>query len=152
MQSSRCKHQATHCWPGKGRMIRLVAKAHKPAKLHTRTTLGSRATGPGLPQCFLHFPGVSCTFLVVRLWGGGGRGDKNAIHIASMHITLVFTACTLHKDVQQDTLSQASMLFATMPKAPVFTAFVLLVPYCTRMWNKQSCHKLPCLWRPCQKH
>ena len=54
---------------------------------------------------------------------------------------------TLCKDVEQDTLSQASMPIATMPKTLVFTAFSpRCTTYCTRMCNKKSCHKRPCLW------
>ena len=48
--------------------------------------------------------------------------EKNVFHIASTPKTLVFTAfsplCTTHcaKHVEQETLSQASMPLATMPK------------------------------------
>ena len=65
--------------------------------------------------------------------GVGGRGDKNVTHIASMPKTQVFTVfsptCTTHcaKDVEQGTLSQASMPLATMPKkTTVFTALLFL--------------------------
>ena len=59
----------------------------------------------------------------------------------------------LRKDVEQDTLSQASMPLATMPKALVFTAFLpLCTTYCAGMWSKTCCRKHPCLWRPCPKH
>ena len=54
--------------------------------------------------------------------GGGEEGcDKNVIHIASTQKTPVFTTFSpllynaLRKDLEQDTLSQAPMLFATMP-------------------------------------
>ena len=82
---------------------------------------GSWNTGPRLPRGFRHFRQSMVCF---RLWGGGGgRGDKNVIHIASMHKTLVFTAfsplCTTH---------------------------------CARMWNKTRCHKRPCQLRRCRKH
>ena len=51
------------------------------------------------------------------------------------------------KDTEQDTLSQASMPIATMPKTLVFTAFSpRCTAYCARMWNKKNCHKRPCLW------
>ena len=29
------------------------------------------------------------------------------------------------------------------------TLLRLCTTYCARMWNKESCHKRPCLWRPC---
>ena len=78
----------------------------------------------------------------------GGWGDKNVILIVSMPKTPVFTVflplCTTHcaKDVEQNTLSQASMPFATMPETLVFTVFGrLCTTYCARMWNKESCRK-----------
>ena len=60
---------------------------------------------------------------------------------------------TLCKDVEQDTLSQASMPIATMPKTLVFTAFSLLcTTHCARMWNWIRCYKRPCQLRRCPKH
>ena len=59
-------------------------------------------------------------------------GDKRGIHSASMPKILVFTVlsplCTTHcaKDVEQDTLSQASMPLATMPKTLVLAVFLSL--------------------------
>ena len=55
--------------------------------------------------------------------GGGGRGDKNVIHIASMHKTRVFAAFSL-----------------------------LCTTHCARMWNKTRCHKRPCQFRRCPRH
>ena len=60
---------------------------------------------------------------------GGWGEDKKVIHIASMFKTLVFTVfsplCTTHcaKDVEPDTLSQASMPLATMPKTRYLQRF-----------------------------
>ena len=76
-----------------------------------------------------------------------------------MHKTLVFSAfsplCTTlcARMGEHNTLSQASMLFATMPKTLAFTAFLpFCTTYSTSMWKKQSCQQRPCLWRPCPKH
>ena len=90
-----------------------------------------------------------------------GGGDKNFIERHSYSVEAqntdmysVFASLynTLRKDVEQNTLSQASMPFATMPKTLVFAVFLrLCTTYCTRMWIKGSCHKRPCLWRPCPK-
>ena len=53
--------------------------------------MGSWNTGRRLPQSFLHFSDVSCSFLLFGFGGGGGGGgDKNFIHTASMHKTLAF--------------------------------------------------------------
>ena len=50
-------------------------------------------------------------------------------------------------NAEQDTLSQASMPVATMPKTLVFSTFSpRCTTYCARMWKKKSCHKRPCLW------
>ena len=50
-------------------------------------------------------------------------------------------------NAEQDTLLQASMPFATMPKTLVFsTISPRCTTYCARMWKKKSCHKRPCLW------
>ena len=50
-------------------------------------------------------------------------------------------------NAEQDTLSQASMPIATMPKTLVFSTFSpRCTTYCARMWKKKSCHKRPCLW------
>ena len=109
------------------------------------------ATGPGLPQLF-------------GFWGGGGGGGagEGGIRTSYMlrpctkhwYFCRIFASLrnTLRKDVEQDTLPQASMLFATMPRTPVVTLILpLCATYCTRMWNKQSCHKCPCPWCPCPK-
>ena len=82
--------------------------------------------GPGLPQFFLHFSPVSCTFPFVRLWGGGGPvgqggGDKNVIR----------SPCTKHW---------------YLPR------FHLSGKHGARMWNKTRCHKRPCFSRRCPEH
>ena len=67
----------------------------------------------------------------------GGHGQitgKNRI-VASLH-------SILRKEVQRDTLSQASMPLATMPETLAFTAFLPdCTAYCARMWSKTRCHK-----------
>ena len=63
---------------------------------------------------------------------GGGGGDKNVIHGASMPKAPVFTGfsplCTTHcaKDVEENALSQASMPLASMPKTLLFIALLFL--------------------------
>ena len=76
------------------------------------------------------------------------------MHVENAGIYSAFASLynILRKDVEQDTLAQASMPLATMPKTLTFTAFSLLcTTYCARMWNKTRCHKRTCLSRPCQK-
>ena len=52
-----------------------------------------------------------------------------------------------HNNAEQDTLSQASMPIATMPKTLVCSAFSpRCTLYCARMWEKKTCRKRPCLW------
>ena len=53
---------------------------------------------------------------------GGMGADKNGIHIAFMFLPVCTTHCA--RDVEKDTLSKASMPFATMPKKTLaFTFF-----------------------------
>ena len=60
---------------------------------------------------------------------------------------------TLCKNVEQDTLSQASMPVATMHRTLVFTAFSLLcTTHCARIWNRTRCHQRPCQLRRFTKH
>ena len=75
-------------------------------------------------------------------FGRGGVQEKrhDTYYVHAQNTGIYTTHCA--KDVEQDTLSQAS----TMPKTLVFTVFLrLCTTYCTRMWNKKSCHKRPCL-------
>ena len=72
-------------------------------------------------------PFAGCVQVLFGWWGGC---DKTVIHIVSVPKTLVLTVfssvCTTHcgKDVEQGTLSQASMPLATMTmrKTTAFTA------------------------------
>ena len=101
--------------------------------------MGSWATSPGLPQCFPHFVR---RFLHFSCCSALGRGDKTVIpctkhwYLPRFRLFIQHTAqgcATRH-------VSQASMmLFATMPKTLVCSAFLpLCMTYCTRMWHKQS--------------
>ena len=100
--------------------------------------------------------------VLVLLFGWGGLGGyERHIHVASMPKMLVLTAllpfCTTYfrKDLEQDSVSQASMPVATMPKTLAFLHFAFL-----HNIRSQGCrtrlgvtsHKHPCLWRPCPKH
>ena len=101
-----------------------------------------------------------CLFVQHTAQGCGARHVVTSIHArnCSDHAQNVGLyrafACLydiLCKDVEQNTLSQASMPVATMPKPFVFTAFLFFsTTCCARMWNKTRCHKHPCLWRPCE--
>ena len=77
---------------------------------------GGRASRPVFSQVFEPF---DCFYQVLFGWGVLVGGDKNVIHIASMpkHWYLQFSFAssynTLRKDVEQQTLSQASMSLVT---------------------------------------
>ena len=102
-QSVPAKHAA--CGKG-GREREREGSRCQHAKVST-PHVGSWATGPGLPQCFLHCSGVSCTFPVVRmcffcLGGGGARGGSYSycVHAKNTGICSVFAFLynALHKD------------------------------------------------------
>ena len=67
---------------------------------------------------------------------GGGREERHSycVHAQNTGIYSVFASLynILHKDLEQENLSQASMPFATMPKTLVFTTF-----YAQKHWYLQ---------------
>ena len=57
--------------------------------------------------------------------GGGAKNVIHCVHAQNTGACSVFASLysILHKDVEQEDLSQVSMPFATMPKTLVFAAF-----------------------------
>ena len=105
------------------------------------------------------FKPVASIFRCCSAWGGWGgirtsfilRPCPKQSYLQCFHLFVQHAAQRMWN--KQDTLSQASMSFATMPEALVFAVLLRLCTiYCTRMWNKESCHKRPCSWQPCPEH
>ena len=89
----------------------------------------------------LRFEGLCCSLGV----GAGGGEGKNVIRTAAMPKSQAFTAFRLFAQHAAQGCG-ASMPWATMPNALVFTAFLpLCTTYCASMWSKTRCHKHPCL-------
>ena len=98
--------------------------------------------------------------------GGGGWGMWSKTRCHKLHAFGDHTQHTgiysilaslynlLRKDVEQDTLLQASMLLAIMPKTLVcLQHFCFFVQHTAQGCGaRQRCHKCPCLRRPCPKH
>ena len=103
-----------------------------------------------LPRC--------CLFVQHTALGCGTSKAVTSVHAIDVHAqstgicsVLASLYYILRKDAEQDTLSQASVPSATMPKALVFTVFSLrCTTHCARMCNKKGCHKRPCLWHQAQ--
>ena len=82
-----------------------------------------------------------------------GAGNNHVIRMAMPRhwklprCCMVFASLhnILHKEVEQDTLSQVSMPLANMPTTLVFA-------HLDQDTGVMRCHKRPCLWRTCPTH